>query len=1794
MAELAGVATADAVPEELPASELDAAIDGAVAISDGTMAPSDLGDDADLAPDLPASMFTAAEPGIDFAALVVADTEPAGDDRTEDLARELLLYERELGLLDDPGATARLRVEAGRLAERLGDLDRARSHYDGALQLDPRLRPPLRALRRVERLLGNFGEAVRHLDAEIELSDAMERRALAAYRADLLMAIGEQDLARVAVGELLDDAPADVRALLANLELAWVDGRQAELDSTLERLARAVADQALSGALSRTRAMLAEAAGGDGRPALRVALLTDPSDRLAWLGLAHGAAARGEEAEVSEAVASLVGQGAAGTMAPALAGALEWRRAGHLVRSAAVASSTDEAVGQRQAAAAALASAVQLLPDRIGLLEEHAESLIDAGRGADAADVLERLAELLPPGPRAADACCRAARLRVSAGDRDSAVLALRQALVRAPGDPLALAAMAALAAEAGDEETLADLDRRELAADPEAVLARARLARRLEALGRAPEAVTTLEAGRAAGLRSAALDEDLARLYHGTGQLAARAELFRDQADEGVSYLDPVVAHRRAAAALEELADRPPPAQPPAGSGGGGLGDDWDDRSASAFLATSQPEPAAAPPPAPESTAPPPESPASLLADAADGVPEPIFGPPSARVSGEPSGPVVGVWHEPAPASSPISAPAGVAAPAAAAAPVDHLEQALVAWRRVLELDPDSAAARAGALRLAERRGDRAERLAVLGEAQRGASQPAWATELALRRAELLGESPDGDAGAAEAVLRSAVGLEPANPRATLALCRVLAASGRWHDAAELLVERADAVGASDEAVALRYRAAAMLFDRTEEVSRAASLLTPVVNARPDFLIAGELLRAAQRRLGEAAPAVDPVATAPISERTAKGQLPTGGSGAGDTFARLVREAEVIEAQLGDLGRAADLYRQALAVRPDDPLAKDGFARAAAQAGETAPLAEMALADLRQAESLADGAAKAAAYEELARIDADLRGDTASAILAWESAIASDPGRMSSVRKLERAYLGAGRERDLMRLYHNLVGTIEGPHDRRTVLVEMARLCQRLDLPRDRVLEAFHRIHEVDPGDRMALFRLEAAAREDGPSPELAELEQSVARHFAGDPRAEAAFLTRAGETLRSLGDLEGAIASFRGATAALPGYGPALSGWRDAAVAGEMWLDVADAAEREAESTPGDADKARLYHLAGVVLMDRALLGDRAIGALRRVIDLDPRHTDGFLRLKLLYEEMGRDVELIELYQRRLEVEDDPSMQVALNLGVAALYRNFFDDREAARRHLKAALAIDPENLRAVADLSDIAWELGDWADAAETLIARAKLETRPQVLRNIYYRLGTIYADRLPDTRFAMMSFQKVLTYDPNDAGALTRVADLALASGDYRLALGACEHLIKHAASDAEKVPHLHRVARIYLEGWNDRQRAERAYRIALDLDPTSEVALAELVGFYRDAGDMRSVRVHLDRVVGAMRQRIAADPAQLLPYQVAARALEARDVAGVPGSLATAHAAGEIAAILGSQDPHDAELAAAAARARPPLAGLGQPEIDETLFPPAASGALRALFRLLGERIAKQVGIDVRRYGVGRAERLRKGSDPLAGMILEMAGEMGFDDVDIYLSQRQPLVLAAEPTHPVSLVLGAQLATLDRPAELRFLVGRALKLALSNLAVPARMAPEELGVLLAGLLRQFSPEFAPPGLDPDQVAAEQQKLRRLIPSGMLQELGPFALGIAGQTFDYRAIWTGVIEGGNRAGLLAAGSPAPALASVLRLGGYRDIHQGIHDPLVTGLLRFAVSEDHAALRAQLSDRPHIPHT
>ena len=1600
----------------------------------------------------------------------------ASTELDEAAAQSLLIYERELATVDESAASAALRIEAGRLCERLTDLDRARAHYDAALLADPRATAALRGLRRLARASGDLVEAVRHLDAEIAVAGALERRPLGHYRIDLLMASGDQDLARVAVGEVLDSAPSDVRALLAHLELAFLDGRADEFGSGLEQLAHAVTDPELRAAVQSARGALAAHHNETAAAAtwFAAAAESDPTSLSARIGAVRHAAAQANGVEAGRALLDLARNIEVADPITAAAAALraqQW---------------TSDETG---VAAAAIATAVAPSDPLVARLAAET-----AAAGTDAAATAAAFSHWATTQASAAErayASARAAELDASRGTELWAA-----ALELDPGDDYAAAQLRTAHVAADATQASIDVDLA-VATDVERERARLRAAYGLIAQGELATAIEILRTGHTERPSSIALAEALGEALAAANQWAERAKLFAELAAEPGEQLDREVAQLRSAIAWEEAVGAA----------------------------------------------------AAAEAAAADEI-EADTEPPAVREASE------GLQRATA--------------------------SALEAWERVLEHGAQTPSAHAAAIVLAGRLGDRDVMAEVLTRAQ-AAERSLWAaSSLGLRRARLFAAA---DPGRTESILRElAPGLD--DPRRTVAIVMGAARQNELGDAGAALEDRAnllDGKAGPTEVASLRLRAAQLALD-AGDAARATNLLGRVEQALPQLGVIPDLLAAARRRAGDRP-------TAAPARRIEPGP----GVSSADAFARLVRDAD-LAATHGDSAGALALYQRALELKPGDPLAAVPLIRVATQLRDPAPITGLALAQLRAAEESGDMSAKASAYELLAHIDSDLRSDQESAQISLESASQADPTRMDLLHRLARRYAVGDQISELLRLRRAQVAALgpEHKHDRAALLLDLAGLATRDHRPESEIADIYRSVLEADasvlPTLRLALLHLESIVRRAGFSPELAQLEEKIAEYFAGDPKTQAAFWTRAGETLAEIGQIDEAVLRFGKAEAALPGHIPALEGWRQAALKGQLWIDVAEAASRQGANAADDKQRAALYHFAGVAMMDKALVGEQAMTAFKKALEADPKHKDSFLRLRILLEEDANHDDLAALLAQRLEVEEKGPVRIEMHRALAELHRNFLSDRDTAKEHYRFILDSDPNDLRAHAAIADIAWEQGAWQEAADALMARARLERQPEVLKTLCFRLGLIYADRLVDMPMALKAFQRALTYQPDDENTLVRLADLATQAGEWKLALGACERLVKNETDPDRRAMHLQRVAKIFKDGFNDRKRAERALNLALDGAPTNDEALSTLVQFYKDAGDLTSVRVHLNRVTGSMRARVQKEPQDGIAYRVIARAMSARAVAGVEGSLPIARAAAELADLLKeSGDPEQKILRIPPA---PDLAALLKPEADEVLFPRSVQIELRQVFQILGDRIAKHVGVDLRPYGATRGDRLRAKDNPTAAVAQSVATALGFGEIDVYVSTRQPWAMVAEPTSPVSLVIGSSIAA-GGGDSIRFAAGAALKLAQASLAIPARLPPDELGVLVIALIRLFQPEFpangpkaeaggaAPTGgINAEAIATQNQKLRRLIPTGLSNELRPYALAIDGQRFDAAELSRDLRVAGLRAGLVASGSLMAGL-KILAAQAEGELPSFLADPVAQGLITFALGEDHAVV-------------
>ncbi len=1127
-----------------------------------------------------------------------------------------------------------------------------------------------------------------------------------------------------------------------------------------------------------------------------------------------------------------------------------------------------------------------------------------------------------------------------------------------------------------------------------------------------------------------------------------------------------------------------------------------------------------------------------------------------------------------------------------------------------VLSLDVAAAAGDADELGAALRR--RAER--VHPEARVGAFLAL--SEHALSR---------GDATEAAACLAAARGLTPGAPIVLRALARVAVegAADAWLEEAAgaagtraafaaTMAGRARVAAGDDAATPLRQA-----LDVVPGYGPALWALESVARARADH----DLLREAHE--GLAARAVDPRERAgryvraallqPMGDVTpaialyaqARGEVP-GDAVIDDLLSRFSAElppaerAALVEAacegaegewlraarlraaaaweDAGEPARALTLVRAVLAEGPD------AFALAVRDRLEIAAGALALVADRRfeAVRDAADDAARVQALEALADLDLRERGDAASAMLSLQALLELAPGHIPSLRALERHFLAQGRDEDLVGVAQKLVAHLGDPND----LAGLARFAAQLQLsaPDASGDAADELLLGVASRARLDLWlarRVEAAAQARGASSAQLLAARAVAALLA-TPAERASATLRVAELLERTG-APGEAAQALGEAVQLAPEHPVA-----AEELARLRLDSADprgaaeALESAARAARVPRRIARLWHRAGVLWQDEADDASRALAALEEAAKVDVAHADVFERLAALLEQRGDLRRLAGLTAERVAAGGEPAAMVALHERTAAICEKL-GDAAGASASLRAALALDPERLEALRRLADLCAAGGDWRGAAEACIRIAKLTKELDELRDVFARLGVIYDDHIPDPKRAEAAYRRVLKLAPTDLTALARLARLYEREQQWASALEALKQLAAIDPDPDQLRQHRLDLARTH-EALGQPREAETALEAVRRAEPTDLEILRTIAAFYERQNAQAALAMHLNRGVNDVRQALDADLTDAAAWQTLVALLASRgrtDAARVAAS--TAQAVG-VALV-------DAPVRLDATGGVPGAGGAAaEPELEEllassTLLPLAA----RQVFRLAGDAIDKTIpALDLKAF---RAERVSARDLPFRAQLEELARMFGAGDVEVWATPAAPRVCQAISCQPVALLVGRELfAPGFDAAERLFLLARALKIARANLVAAVRAQPADLAIAVAGMMRHYDPNHAPPGFSPASLDDAAKRFGKALPRKVRDELLPSLHEMLGAPqFDVLRLGAAASELGDRAALLATGSVPTAVSALLRVAG---AEASTGDPrradavrkvaAARALVAFAMSDAHSEAR------------
>ncbi|MGZ6029237.1 MAG: tetratricopeptide repeat protein, partial [Myxococcaceae bacterium] len=290
----------------------------------------------------------------------------------------------------------------------------------------------------------------------------------------------------------------------------------------------------------------------------------------------------------------------------------------------------------------------------------------------------------------------------------------------------------------------------------------------------------------------------------------------------------------------------------------------------------------------------------------------------------------------------------------------------------------------------------------------------------------------------------------------------------------------------------------------------------------------------------------------------------------------------------------------------------------------------------------------------------------------------------------------------------------------------------------------------------------------------------------------------------------------------------------------------------EQKLEAAAGlDEKKATLLEMARIY--DGRLHDlDEAVGALRRVLELDGGDAAAIEALSTLYRREQRWEDLAGVLARARDLAPDDASRVAWQLQVAALFENEIGDDEAAVEAYRTVLGLDDQSTQALAGLERLYTKLDRFAELNRVYEKQAELAADPRETVRILGKSAGIWEEKLGNPQKAIEKSEQVLQLDGGNLPAVKSLERLYRQEGQWEKLISITQHHVTLAQDKREVVSLKIAIGEVW---WKEMQRVDRAEAIfteALDADPESREAVGALGRLYERSGNWNLALEMLNR------------------------------------------------------------------------------------------------------------------------------------------------------------------------------------------------------------------------------------------------------------------------------------------------------------------------------------------------------
>ena len=569
------------------------------------------------------------------------------------------------------------------------------------------------------------------------------------------------------------------------------------------------------------------------------------------------------------------------------------------------------------------------------------------------------------------------------------------------------------------------------------------------------------------------------------------------------------------------------------------------------------------------------------------------------------------------------------------------------------------------------------------------------------------------------------------------------------------------------------------------------------------------------------------------------------------------LRVAAVYDDKLEREEDAIDRYEDVLTFEPSNETALQQLERLYGQRNDWAKLVDVYE---RSCDAAATTEGRVTMCRNVAIIQREVFHDN-DAAADWQHRILQlQPGDATALAALDAIYRQTEQWDDLIQLDELKREAADSPDGRADALVDMAMVYRDHLDDVDNAIGTYERVLQEVPGHLEALDTLEALYGEQSLWEQVNDvLERKLAVTTGQAQRLE--LMCRQGAVARDeLGNPDEAARLYDRALDEAPGHARALTALIGIYEREERFDKVVHTLGRKLESLTDDGERSSVHVTIARVWREKLFEPGKALEHLEAAVSADPDSQEALWPLADHYigaEQWTKAMPLLDVLADRLEHAGEDPRRGEVHKRLATCAAALLDDSRAID-HYELALRSLPDDGEVLRGLARLQFKRGEYAAAERhfsDLVERSPETLSDEDFLEVHMGLGEC-ALKLGEIDKAKGYLSRVVEHQPHNAVALTQIAQVFEAYGDWQEAIAYKERLIDLLDDPLQRFTVQMSIGDIFREKLSDRASAVAAYEAALEHGERPKAPLLQLVQIYAEKGEYVDAVRCLNRLIEA--------------------------------------------------------------------------------------------------------------------------------------------------------------------------------------------------------------------------------------------------------------------------------------------------------------------------------------------------